>query len=628
MRISPRRPLVATLLTALFLAPSAAGAAGPSLAEAHGAKFPDREFALTLPSRVSLEPSSLQVFENGRAVTNFSVVPAAQASGEDEFGVVLVIDASDSMQGEPIRAALAAAREFVSNRNANQQLAVVTFNDQTNVVLAPTTDPSRIAASLSTMPSLRRGTRLYDGVQTAIDLLAAAKVRSGSIVVLSDGADTRSTSTLDELTAAARSAHVRIFAVGLRSKSFRAAPLHTMGETTNGGYAEATSDDLRRIYHKLGSMLASEYLVRYRSLEGPGKSVHVEVRSRQFNGTASATYVTPELAPSSKRPYEPSLGLRFWSSAAAALLVSVLAAGFLALALVGLLKPRNRSVRDRLGEFVSIGVRVDPEEDSRQSNLLFTHAEKSLVRLKWWPRFKHELELGGISVPAVHIVLWTVVATIFATWLLYTLSGSKLIALLALFVPFAVRGLIRRRADAVRARFAEQLPDNLQVLASALRAGHSLVGALAVVVDDAPEPARSEFHRVIADEQLGVPLEESLLRVAERMSNRDLEQVALVASLQRRTGGNTAEVLDHVTATIRERFELRRMVRTLTAQGRASRWIVSFLPLGLLLAILTINPGYVRPLFINGSGRVLLAVAGVMVVLGSLAIGRIVRIKV
>jgi tight adherence protein B len=319
--------------------------------------------------------------------------------------------------------------------------------------------------------------------------------------------------------------------------------------------------------------------------------------------------------------------LRFWSSAAAALLVSVLAAGLLSVALVGLLKPRTRSVRERLGEFVSVG-RREEEDASRLAGRIFTGAERSLVHLKWWPRFKHELELGRISMPAVQIVLWTVVATIFAIWLLYTLTGSKIIALFALSVPLGVRAFIRRRADRVRARFAEQLPDNLQVLASALRAGHSLVGALAVVVDDAPEPARSEFHRVIADEQLGVPLEESLLRVADRMNNRDLEQVALVATLQRRTGGNTAEVLDHVTATIRERFELRRLVRTLTAQGRLSRWIVSFLPLGLLLAILAINPNYVKPLFTHGSGRVLLAVAAVMVILGSVVIGRIVRIKV
>jgi tight adherence protein B len=166
------------------------------------------------------------------------------------------------------------------------------------------------------------------------------------------------------------------------------------------------------------------------------------------------------------------------------------------------------------------------------------------------------------------------------------------------------------------------------VLASALRAGHSFVGALSVVVDDASEPARSEFRRVVADEQLGVPLEDAIDAVRRRMDNRDLEQVSLVAAMQRQTGGNMAEVLDRVTETIRERFELRRMVKTLTAQGRMSRWIVSAIPIVLLLVISALNPQYMQPLFVEPMGRVLLVVAGVFVVMGSYVIGRIVDIEV
>jgi tight adherence protein B len=113
-----------------------------------------------------------------------------------------------------------------------------------------------------------------------------------------------------------------------------------------------------------------------------------------------------------------------------------------------------------------------------------------------------------------------------------------------------------------------------------------------------------------------------------RMANRDLEQVALVAALQRDTGGNTAEVLDRVTDTVRERFELRRMVKTLTAQGRMSRWIVTALPIGLLVFITAVSPGYMRPLFEEPVGRLLLVVAGVMLVAGSLVIKKIVDIKV
>jgi tight adherence protein B len=161
-----------------------------------------------------------------------------------------------------------------------------------------------------------------------------------------------------------------------------------------------------------------------------------------------------------------------------------------------------------------------------------------------------------------------------------------------------------------------------------MRAGQSFGGALAVAVRDAAEPARGEFERVVSDEQLGVPLEHSLAAVSERMDNRDLQQVVLVASLQREAGGNSAEVLDRVADTIRDRVALRRLVTTLTAQGRMTRWIVTMLPLGIVMFIALTKPGYLDPLLRTPLGNVLLAVSFVMTVCGSLIIKRIVHIKV
>jgi tight adherence protein B len=205
---------------------------------------------------------------------------------------------------------------------------------------------------------------------------------------------------------------------------------------------------------------------------------------------------------------------------------------------------------------------------------------------------------------------------------------AGIISLIGLAVPFAVRGLIMYKIDRKRRAFSDQLPDNLDVVASGLRAGHSLVGGLSLVVNDAAEPSRSEFQRVVADEQLGVPLEDALSVVARRMKSRDVEQVALVSSLQRETGSNSAEVLDRVIESIRERAGLRRLVRSLTAQGRMSRWVVTFLPVGLLLAISAINPAYMRPLFTHTSGRVILTIGAIMIISGSLLIKKIVNIKV
>jgi tight adherence protein B len=231
--------------------------------------------------------------------------------------------------------------------------------------------------------------------------------------------------------------------------------------------------------------------------------------------------------------------------------------------------------------------------------------------------------------PSEQIVALTVIGSLVAALMINVIFNSLAIALvIALVIPFSVRSVVKRKLEKQRKLFAEQLPDNLQVLASALRAGHSFVGALAVVANDAAEPSRSEFQRVIGDEQLGVPIDVALHVVVERMESRELEQVALVAALQRETGGNTAEVLDRVTATIRERFELRRTIQTLTAQGRMSRWVLTLLPLFLLVAITLINPSYMQVMYDSSFGRVLLFLSGVSIASGSLVIKKIVNIRV
>ena len=188
--------------------------------------------------------------------------------------------------------------------------------------------------------------------------------------------------------------------------------------------------------------------------------------------------------------------------------------------------------------------------------------------------------------------------------------------------------VVRRKLKAVRDEFADQFPASLQVLASALRAGHSFNGALGVVVDNAHEPARSELARVVQDDRLGVLPEEAMRKLGRRMANRDIEQVALLAELQRTSGGNSAEILDTVVATIRERAEIRRLVKTLTAQGRMARWILTGLPIFVTAFFWVVHPDVMKQFFTSGVGQVLLLLATSMLVAGSLVIQRIIDIEV
>jgi tight adherence protein B len=620
--------LVGALALVMVLVSAAAAAPrGLRIVEAGGARFPDRAFVLTLPAKQRLQPARLHVFENGARVSNASLVPVGTA-GPGDFGVVLVIDASNSMHGAAIADAMEAARAFAARRTAKQQLAVVTFNGTSSVLLPFTSDAETIDAALASPPPLAEGTHVYDGVATALTLLRGAKIASGSVIVLSDGADTGSRLSATDAAASVRQAHVRIFSVGIRSKSFQSAPLKKLGLAAGGGYSEATSTGaLARIYDQLGARLAGEYLVRYRSTAGPNAKIRVEIRVDGIQGTGIGGYVTPALPSVLKAaPFHRSLAAGIWLSALTMLIVSLGAAALFAMGVMMMVRPRRGNLRARMAQFVSLRG-VVAKDDARLTERVFVGAERSLETTKWWTRFVETLELAEIRFPAVQLLLWTFVATFLAMWLLAMLGGSLLFGVLGLGVPFAARALIKRKVERRRADFADQLPDNLQVLASALRAGHSLVGALSVVVEDAAEPSQGEFRRVIADEQLGVSLEDALNVVARRMQSRDLEQVGLVAALQHETGGNMAEVLDRVTETIRERFEIRRIVQTLTAQGRMSRWVVSLLPVILLATISFLNPTYVEPLYKETFGRVLLAMAAVMLVTGSLVIKRIVDIK-
>jgi tight adherence protein B len=614
----------ATALT--FAATAAAAERELALTEAGGARFPYRSFVLTLPEGVPLDEKRVHVRENGAEVSSVAVTPADEVEGK-RFGVVLVIDASDSMRGEPIEGAMAAARAFAEQRNANQHVAVVAFNSESTVLLPFTTDAAAIERALADAPPLARGTKLYDGVDVGLSLIGKAGIGAGSVVVLSDGTDTGSRVGATDVVARAKSDRVRIFSVGLRSPAFSPEALETLA--VGGRYSEASSSgDLEAVFSALGAELANEYLLTYRSLASAEEDIRVSVTVDGLSGSASDAYRAPPLPPGAGSPFHHSLPQTFWRSGAAMLVVSVASAILLAFGALVLLRPRPRTLRKRMAEFVSVAA---PGDDRRQgvvrAESVLASAEKSFERTRWWGRFKQDLDVAGVGMAPTHIVAWTAVGALVVALVLYVAVGALFVPL-ALGIPLVARSLVRRKLERRRKLFADQLSDNLQVLSSALRAGHSLIGALSMVVEDSPEPARSEFRRVIADEQLGVALEDAFAVVVERMDSRDLEQVALVAALQRETGGNTAEVVDRVAETIRERFDLRRMVRTLTTQGRMSRWIVSLLPVGLLVLITTINPGYMEPLYNEPVGRVLLVLAGVMVVAGSLVIKRIVNIKV
>jgi tight adherence protein B len=627
-----RRVTLATALAAVAVlgaAVPASAAGGPRLTPLTSVRFPDRAYVLAIPTSATLNAASIEVRENGREMAGVSDVPA-QLADSKTFGVMLAVDASDSMRGKPISAAMAAARAFASQRATTQSLGLILFNDDVRVVLEPTTDAEAIEKALASIPELAVGTRLYDGASQAVDVLRAEKIRAGSVVLLTDGRDIGSTLERAAVVRKARGAGVRLFTVGLRSPQFSPASLSKIARGTGAAYTEAgSSESLARIYRGLSRELSREYLVRYRSVTGPDVPVRVTVAVAGIPGTATAAYRTPALPSEPAPPFHRSLLDRFLSSPLGAVVVALFV-GALAWLIVSRLTGSRGSVRRRIGAFTTEdGQPATPQQASIHGSV--THGfqmaiERMLARGPWWDGFKEELEIARIKTPAVLVVLLTAAATVL-TMVLLAVFTSPLLALAGLAVPFVVRDWLKRKLGAQQNLFAEQLADNLTVMSASLRAGHSFVGALSAVVSEADEPSKTELRRAVSDEQFGVPVEDALLDVARRMDNRDLEQIALVAALHRQTGGNTAQVLDTVVETIRERFALRRLVRTLTAQGRLARWILTGLPIALAGIVALLNPGYLSVLFTTTAGQVLLIIGGCLLIAGSLMIRRIVDIE-
>jgi tight adherence protein B len=315
------------------------------------------------------------------------------------------------------------------------------------------------------------------------------------------------------------------------------------------------------------------------------------------------------------------------TSGSAAVLVSVISGLLIGLSVWLAARPKP-GVAQRVKSYVHHEVSHREQVRSLIERALGDKQARQITRSPFMTRMRVELEVSAIKLKPEQLLLLVAVGTVVCGWLLGTTMDSPLAAALALFIPAVAYFSVSTLAGRQRRAFSEQLPDNLQVIASSMRAGQTFVGALRGVVNDAPEPSKREFNRVVTDEALGIPLPDSLNQVTERMRSDDFRHVAIVAALQRETGGNTAEVVDLVAETVRERIEIRRMVRGLTAQGRLSGGVLSMLPVGLLVMMSLMNPTYVYPEFHTTAGMIALGVALGLVIIGALLIRKLVDIKV
>ncbi|MGY1776828.1 type II secretion system F family protein [Geodermatophilus sp. SYSU D00804] len=237
------------------------------------------------------------------------------------------------------------------------------------------------------------------------------------------------------------------------------------------------------------------------------------------------------------------------------------------------------------------------------------------------------LERAGIATGPAEVVLLTGLATLVAGALGWLLGGVLAGLLLALLVPLGARVVVRLRTGRRQARFADQLDDALQLMASSLRAGHSLLRAVDAVADQAPAPIGEEFARIVNETRVGRDLGAALDEVAARVDSDDFRWTAQAIAIHREVGGNLAEVLDTVGHTIRERNAIRRQVKALSAEGRLSAWVLMALPVGIVAFLAVTNPAYLSAFTGSLAGWVMVAVSAVLLVVGGLWLKKTVAIR-
>lgn len=627
-----RHLLVAiVLLTALWGGAESASAQSISGQLAPNVTFPQRTLVLSLPQDSSVTPTNVHVTENGVAVSGLRTAPL-DTSGNGKLGVVIVVDSDPSMAGQPVTQAMAAARTLAGERSGDQEVGAVYGDGRT---LAPTSNQQAIDSFLATPPRIVKATNLLAATRTAVKELQAADVVAGAVIYVSDDMDKAPGISPHSVAAIANAAHVRIFTVAIHDiatghpgpADLPLSAMRSMAESAGGSFTMDNPSQLRTTFSRIEAALTNEYVVQYKSTQRAGKQVAVSVTVDGVSGSVSFDYLVP-VQPgvgTAKRHH----GQSFWVSSLAVVLVAFVAAGLFGIALATAVLEYARSRRLRSRVQASLPERVEVEDAAHELVAYESGRAISLLeRQRWWPGFATKVDVSSLTISPQRLVAYAILGSVVAAALLDTVTGSVLLAFVGLFVgPLVVRAVVNRSVRKHLMTFMEQLPGQIHEVASAMRTGRSMTEALRVVTDSAPEPTRREFARALADERAGIHLEEALRPIGERMQSEEMEQVAVVAALHRRTGANITEVLDRVADTARMRMEIRRELFALTAQARLSRNVLTALPIVVVIAIDLIGQGYERPLFHTRIGIIIIVVAALMVLTGSQVMKKIVEIK-
>lgn len=633
-----RRWLIVAVLAAFALAqPALAAEMLLGVQSVDTADYPDVRVAVTVPAELLANgrTAAFTVSENGEPV---EVLAEEQLTApETPVDVVLAIDTSGSMKGESLEAAKRAARAFVEAMQPPNRVAIVAFSTSASVVAPFTDDDDALNGAIDGLAASGE-TAAYDSLIAAAGLAREPGANVKGVVLLSDGGDTMSRATLDEAVRQTRDAGIPVYAVSLPSYEADPTVLTTIASQTGG--RQVAIDDIASLpetYRTIAEEIQTSYVIVYRSEEPVTKDLEIEIQAVVGEDTASGVSVVAnprfgDALPDTGEVLTVAPADVFSLVGAVALIGSSVALLVLGVILL-VVRPHTTLDQMRFYEQLRAGGDGLPgAEDATGDGLRqrvvgavdYVASRRGLTGLA-----RQRLERAGLPLrPAEYIaghLLFVVSMGVLAQIMSGSFAVAVIVVLLATLGPMLALDL---RIHSRQAAFDEQLPQILNLIAGSLRAGWGLLQSLDMVVQETMPPASDEFRRVQTEARLGLPVEDALQAMAERVGSDDFAWAVSAIAIQREVGGNLAEVLDVVAATIRDRAALRRHVSALTAEGRISAIILLALPFVEAVFLYAVNPSYMRPMFTEPLGWVILGIGLLLLVVGSIWLVRAMKVEV
>jgi len=640
MRIRRATTIASALIALAIYWPPAAASAEPHLTVSSIRQEAGLvEFYLSgidLPAGAALDGQRLSASVDGQdlALTVQQISESGQGRSLKR-GVILVLDTSGSMTGAPLDAAKGAAVAFLGSVPADVQVGIVTAGAPSVVALRPTADREKAKNAILGLHASGE-TALYDAIRTGSTLLGT-DFADRRMVVLSDGADTASAATLNDVRQVV--GPIPTDTIAFKTQDSAASTLAAISAASKGKtYPAGDAAALRSVFTQAAGAFSVQLLVRVtvpKSLEGKQGKLVVQAKSGDATVVTDMTLtfvpdthaVTPLVGTLAK-------GVPSW------LLFGLIGLVFAGLLGVGILltgpllgSAGRRRRLAQLAQFDTSPRRPEtrqPDSDSPIAQAALQMSEQLMKQANAEGRLARQLDRAGMRLrPQEWLLLrmGVLLACVFLFSLL--ISPWVLGAVLGAVIGWASTAIYHRvRATRRLNAFTNQLPDAVQLVIGSLRSGFSLTQSIDAMLRELGDPISTEFGRALGETRLGIDIEDALDRVAVRMKSKDLAFVVVAIRVQREIGGNLAEVLATTVATMRERAMLHRQVQALSAEGRLSAYVLIALPIGVLGYMLLVRAEYLAPLLDTPVGILMIVVGTLELIVGTFWMLKVVKVEV